>query len=427
MAAAPAIDHDQSASNSIAVIVAQTPAVVLTDDQQRDKLFAHIQSEIDAFTPDLSTAKGRDAIKSFAFKITRTKTAIDDAGKKLNEDARARINVVDAARKVAREKLEEMAKGVRKPLTDWEDAEKARVAAIDGMIAQLKAHTRVDSLDTAAMVRERGTQVWNITLDPDVYQDRLAEVEQIKAEAVDALKNALARLTKEEADRAELEALRAEKLKAEAAAQAEKEKREAEEAAEAQRRADEQREADERAAEAQRIEDAKAEAAAAIQREAEEKAAFIERKRSYARQMIAHIQEVGLGMIGGQTYPYGVLLHELTDKIKINDDLGDMQAEVAAIRDATLANLEAAMQRQAERDKESAERERQRATEVAEREKREAEELAAHNRRLDQEHRAKVKTAAKTAMMTCGADEETARKIVMAIIAGEVPAVSIEF
>lgn len=420
MATAPTTELVPAAANAAA-------AVVLFDQDKFDAFYAKLRADIDAVPIDLTTKKGRDAIASAAAKVRTEKASIDRDRKRLTQEWRDNTALVNGAWKGIEARLDDLAVTARKPLTDWEEAEKARVAAIDGTIAQLKAHARVDSLDTAAMVRERGTQVWNITLDPEVYQDRLAEVEQVKAETVDALKAALARLTKEEADRAELEKLREEKAQAEAAAQAQKEQREAEEAAEAQRRADEQRAADERAAEAQRIEDAKAEAAAAVQREAEEKAALVERKRTYARQMIAHIQEVGLGMIGGQTYPYGVLIRELTDKIKINDDLGDMQAEVAAIRDATLVNLQAAMERQAERDKESAEREKQRLADVAEREKREAEELAAHNRRLNQEHRSKIKTAAKAAIMTCGADEETARKIVMAIIAGEVPAVSLEF
>ncbi|WP_277750417.1 hypothetical protein [Croceibacterium ferulae] len=42
----------------------------------------------------MTTAKGRKAIASLAAKVARTKTAIDDAGKKLNEEARAKINAV---------------------------------------------------------------------------------------------------------------------------------------------------------------------------------------------------------------------------------------------------------------------------------------------------------------------------------------------
>ncbi|MGY2734921.1 hypothetical protein [Sphingomonas sp. UYP23] len=82
---------------------------------------------------------------------------------------------------------------------------------------------------------------------------------------------------------------------------------------------------------------------------------------------------------------------------------------------------------QAERDR-VAEQERQReAREAADRAaaKRLADEQAA--REANKAHRARVKTAAKQAIMTCGADEETAQKIVLAIIAGEVPAVALAF
>lgn len=416
MATAPIIEHAQSTSNSIVVAVAQTPAIVLTDNQKRDELFAHIQREIDAFEPDLSTAKGRDAIKSFAFKITRTKTAIDDAGKKLNEDARARINVVDAARKVAREKLDEMSKSVRKPLTDWEEAEKARIATIDGMIAEMKAHARVDSLDTAAMVRERGKHIWDLSFDPDLYQDRLAEAEQAKAETVETLKAALARLTKEEEDRAELERLRAAEAERVAKEQAEREEREAAERAAAEAKAEEERRAAAEKAEQERIEQVRKDAAEAAQREADEKAAAAERKRNYARQIIEHIKQVGLGMIGGQTYPYAILIRELTDKIAIDDQLGDMQEEVRAIRDATLANVQAAMERAQERAEQEAREEQERIA-AAEQDKREA----------SQKHRSAVMGAAKEAIMTCGVDEETAKKIVLLIRSGEVPNVKLEF
>ena len=48
-------------------------------------------------------------------------------------------------------------------------------------------------------------------------------------------------------------------------------------------------------------------------------------------------------------------------------------------------------------------------------------------READQAHRTAVKTKAKEAIMSCGADEDTARKIVVAIIAREIPHVSLAF
>lgn len=57
--------------------------------------------------------------------------------------------------------------------------------------------------------------------------------------------------------------------------------------------------------------------------------------------------------------------------------------------------------------------------------KRLADEQAKRDR--DQAHRTAVKSAAKTAIMSCGADEETARKIVVAILANEIPNVTLRF
>jgi colicin import membrane protein len=54
-----------------------------------------MKRETDALDADVTTEKGRKAIASMAYKVARTKTAIDEAGKKLNEEARARINAVD--------------------------------------------------------------------------------------------------------------------------------------------------------------------------------------------------------------------------------------------------------------------------------------------------------------------------------------------
>lgn len=208
-------------STDIAVVVAQKPAVVLVDREKCEELYAHIQREVDAFEPDLTTAKGRDAIKSLAFKITRTKTAIDAAGKQLNEDARAQINAVDAARRDAREKLDAMAKAVRQPLTDWEAAEEERVAWCNQVIDDLKAGAVVTMDDTAETVRARGKAAWEVIIKPETFGELFDTAQSVKDTTVGLLKSALERLTKEEADRAELEKLRAEAAERRRAEQAE--------------------------------------------------------------------------------------------------------------------------------------------------------------------------------------------------------------
>ena len=355
----------QIPTTDIAVVVEQTPVVVLTDHDQRENFYAHIQREVDAFEPDTSTKKGRDAIKAFAYKITRTKTAIDDAGKKLNEEARARINAVDAERRTVKEKLTALAAAVRQPLTDWEEFEAERVEKCRSIIAGFKAASVVTIEDTEATVRARGGDVWKTTLDAELFGDMLPEAEAAKALAIDTLKAAMARLAKEEADRAELERLRAEAAEREERERAEREAREAEERRAAEAKAAEERRIAAEKAEAERIERAAREAAEQAQREA---AAAAQREIDEANRRAAEAERA------------------------------------AQVERDRLAAEEAARQADA---------------------KRLADEQAA--READQAHRGAVMKAAKEAIMTCGVDEETAKKIVLLIRSGEVPNVSLRF
>lgn len=363
-------------ATSIAVVVANNPVVVLLDNKKRGDLYAHIEQEIAAFVPDLTTAKGRDAIKALAYKITRTKTAIDAAGKQLNEEARAKISVVDEARRDSRNTLDLLAERVRKPLTDWEDAETARIAECREVINWLKSSINVFMDDTAEAVRERGMTVYNTQLDPEKYGDLLAEAEEAKTTAINSLKASLARLVKEEADRAELARLQqaeAERLAKEAEQRAAEEQKQREE--EESARAEQARLAAEKA-EQDRIANAEREAA---ERARQEAAAKAEADRAEAQRI----------------------------------------ADAERIEQERKHQAELAEQRRIAEEAEQRERER-----VA-REQAEANERAA--READQAHRTSVKTAAKEALIATGVTEEMAVKVVLAILAGDIPAVKMEF
>lgn len=350
---------------SITDIVSQQPAIVLTDEEKRAQLYEHIEKEIAAFDPDVSTVKGREAIKSFAFRYTKMKTAIDNAGKAMNEAARAQINIIDAARRDARNTLEILTDKARAPLTAWEDAEETRNRIADQMIACLRDLANVGPLDTSSDIRDRGTEAFQTVLSPDELGDRLDDVRRAKDEAVASLQTSLARVMREESDRAELERLRAEAAERDAREQAEREAREAKEREAAEAKAAEDRRKAAEKAEADRLEKARQEAA--------------QRARDEA------------------------------DRAK--------QAEIDAANErARIAEEESRRQR------EEAER--------AARMRKEAEELAAAEqakREANRAHRSRLMSEAKGALITCGADEETAKKIVLAIVAGEVPHVTLRF
>lgn len=91
-----------------------------------DDLLGRIRAATVTLVPDTTTDKGRKEIASLAYKVSRSKTAIDDAGKALVADIKARASKIDAARKKARDTLDALRDEVRAPLTEWE-AEQARI------------------------------------------------------------------------------------------------------------------------------------------------------------------------------------------------------------------------------------------------------------------------------------------------------------
>lgn len=89
-------------------------------------LIEHVREESGKLDPDVSTPAGRQAIKSNAYLVTRSKTFIDNMGKDVTERWRKKTAEVNAGRKKFKEAMDELAAERRKPLTDWE-AEQAKI------------------------------------------------------------------------------------------------------------------------------------------------------------------------------------------------------------------------------------------------------------------------------------------------------------
>lgn len=357
------------APGALVEITPQTALALFTDKEKYSEFYSRIKAETDKFVPDLTSKKGRDAIATEARKVVTAKTTLEKAGKGLVEEWRAKTNVVTSARIEMVNELDALAKEVRKPLTEWEEAEAARIAECDAVIASLTQSGIVTADDTVETVRQRGLAVQTAQIDPAQFGDKTEQAEATKTHALELLTTAIARLRREEADRAELARLRAENEAREAREREEAEARETAEREAEQARITEERRVAAEKADLERIERAKAEAAASAQREAEQRARDeqAERDRKHAAELQAE---------------------------------RDKAAEVERVRQAEIDRANAAE-----------------AARVAEQAKREA----------NLKHRTAVKTAAKKAIMRFGVSDEIATAIVIGIMAGDVPAVTLSF
>ncbi|EPL2965582.1 cell envelope biogenesis protein TolA [Morganella morganii] len=177
---------------------------------------------------DLSKAKNRDAIKSLAYKVTQSKTYIDKAGKAVVDELKELPKKVDASRKQCRDELDALSEEIRKPVTAWEDAEKARVAA-EELVKQIERdHEEALQMNELHDLRKAEEERKRIEHENEIKR-QAAEQARIEAEQKAQRDREAAELkAKQEREAAELKA----RQEVEAAAKREREAREAQERAE---------------------------------------------------------------------------------------------------------------------------------------------------------------------------------------------------
>lgn len=342
----------------------ETALQVFQAENGLDPYLQQIRAEIDAFVPDVSTKKGRDAIASIAHKVARSKTALDNVGKELVAELKEIPKKIDAERKRMRDTLDAWKDEVRAPLNEWEQAEADRVARHTDRIDWLRNRDDQVAELSAAEIQARIAEAEAVEVGPE-WEEFEAEAHRVKAATLTTLQLALTKRQAYEAEQAELERLRAEASQRE---QKEREERIAREAAEQAQREAEQR--------------AQAERDAAAKREADAKAAAERRELELKLQA------------------------EQAEREKLEAQRRAEQAE----RDA------------AERAERAAAAERQRQADEQARQ-----EAEAKAREADIAHKTAVLTSIKETFMRAGVTEEQAKAIINMIRKGEVPSVSITY
>ncbi|HBB0347641.1 TPA: hypothetical protein J1F47_002154 [Escherichia coli] len=332
-----------------------------------DKFLEQIREGVNE-VPDLSTAKGRARIASLAAQVSRSKTAVENPGRDYLKRLKEKPKVVETELRRFVTECDQLRDEVRRPLTEWEEAEKARTESLQQRLVDLRA--LADVIDTAgnylpsADIQARIQEAKSVVLD-ESWQERAAEAGVAKDSTIQQLEASLVVAQKREHESAELERLR----------------KEAEEKARLEREEAIRREA---AEQAKRDAEAKAQAEidAAARREAEARAATERAER---------------------------------EKIEAQQK-AEREAKVAAEKAEQEKNDAIAAERRRQEEADSARQAEQ---------KRIADEEA--RRAADKEHRRTINRQAIADLIESGLPQEMAEKALIAIASGKVSAVSIKY
>jgi len=119
-----------------------------------DWILKQVEQDALSLVPDVSTEKGRKEIASRAHRVARSKTYLDGLGKDLVSELRGRVIAVDRVRKAMRDRLDNLKANVRRPLDEWEAAEKALKAAIEQRVSSILEPLTGSADEIAAELRD---------------------------------------------------------------------------------------------------------------------------------------------------------------------------------------------------------------------------------------------------------------------------------
>lgn len=199
-----------------------------------DPILEAIRKEVADNVYDVSTNKGRNECRSAAAKVARSKTAIDKMGKELSDHYRAMIDPINIERRKAKEYLQNLQDEIRRPLTEWEDAEKERIASHESAIRDMEIMSQ--AADEFGEMRRSDTLKANLqelesTPMGDCWEEFAGQAAKTKDKCISELKGHIASREKYEAEQAELERLRLEKIEQERKEREDRIRREAEDKA----------------------------------------------------------------------------------------------------------------------------------------------------------------------------------------------------
>lgn len=371
----------------------ETALAVFIAPKGLDPWLQQIRDKIDDFLPDVSTRKGREAIASMAYKVARSKTALDAVRKALADKQKEVPKKIDAEGKRVRDILEAWQDEVRRPLNEWQAREDARIDGHTKTLDWLAVLVTAPDSIPLEQLRQQLAEVEAFEIS-EALEEFEADAARGKDKAITALRDQIARREKHEAELAAIAKFAAEQAERE---QKERDAQIAKEAAERATREAEQRAQAERDAAAKREQDL-INAAMEVERQAEQ-----DRRDAAAA----------------------------AEQARLNAELAE-QRRIAAEKQAEIDRIEA--EKRAERERLEAIERQARAVEQAkqdeiDRQQREAAEAdrQAKAREADKAHQARINRAALEAFVAGGMTGECAKQAVILIASRKIPSVSITY
>jgi hypothetical protein len=369
---------------------ATAPAIYVKDGLK--PFLEAVKAEVGAEVPDLATRKGRDRIASLAAKVSKSKVAVEKPGREYLKRLKEMPKVVEEELREFTRAMDQLRDETRKPLTDWEAEEAARVARHQGNIDMMALRLECRDLD-AAELKANIHCLEGIEIDPS-WEEFEAEAARTKDKALTALRDALAVREKHDAELAAIAKFQAEQAERDAQAERDRIAREATERANREAEAKAQAYRDNVAREAAEAE------AATKRRELELK---LEAEASARRELEAKQRA------------------DQAERGAIEQKAAAERARIAAEQQAAQDKIDAQARQEAAVEAERKAAEQRQADEAA-RVDREAK-----AREADRAHKSATLKAAKEAIMGAGLSEEQAKAVVKLIAAGAVPNVKIQY
>ena len=188
------------------------PAKMKADEFQNPDFFTKVEELVksaikEAGEFDPSNEDDRARAKSLALKISKTKTALEEKGKAITADWRAKIDGVNKTRNRFVSLLDGLRDEVRGPAIEFEKKLKAQEDEYKSRIADIRSLGEVAIDANSASIKQRLSSLDAIVVD-DTWGEYQTAATDAKASSIVALNKALTITEEREAQAAELEQLK---------------------------------------------------------------------------------------------------------------------------------------------------------------------------------------------------------------------------